>query len=188
MTNVIASVFVSLDGVMEAPGPAHGVDFAGWTMPYGSPDLYKITGEELFGAKALLLGRVTYEGFAAAWPGRTDEAGFADRMNSMPKYVVTSSTAKLEWTNSHRVDTDLKTSIAKLEREADGDLLVAGSARLVQGLLAADLLDELKLMIYPVVIGRGQRLLDGVSAKLSLVESRGLGDVIYARYRRTTSK
>ncbi len=140
--------------------------------------------KETFDSEALLLGRVTYEGFAAAWPERDGE--FADKFNSMPKYVVSSTLKDPEWTNSHVLSGDLVEDIAKLKGEIGGDIVVHGSATLVQGLLEHDLVDELRLMVFPVVLGSGKRLFGPGSKKpLKLAESRAAGNgvliLIYER-------
>jgi dihydrofolate reductase len=127
-------------------------------------------------AEALLLGRVTYEGFAAAWPSRDGE--FADKFNSMPKYVVSSTLSDPEWNNTTVLAGEVVEDVAKLKRDQDGDIVVHGSARLVQALVEHDLVDELRLMVYPVVLGTGKRLFDETSDKkrLRLVDSKIVGD------------
>jgi dihydrofolate reductase len=122
---------------------------------------YKL--DETMEHDALLLGRVTYEGFAAAWPGMTDEVGFADKMNSMPKYVVSSTLERADWNNSTVLRGDLAEEVRGLKEQPGGDILVAGSASMVRGLIAHDLVDELRLMVFPIVLGSGKRLFDGVS-------------------------
>jgi dihydrofolate reductase len=177
MTRLIVTEFVSADGVMEDPGGVEGFEHGGWALemdrgPEG--DRFKL--EETFAAEAMLLGRRTYEGFAAAWPGRSDEAGFADKMNSMPKYVVSSTLTDPEWTNSHVVGSDLPAAVAHVEERTQGDVLVAGSAQLVQGLTDHDLVDEYRLMVFPVLLGRGKRLFaDGSRRDLRLTDHRMVG-------------
>jgi dihydrofolate reductase len=124
----------------------------------------------------LLLGRVTYEGFAEAWPSRKGE--FADKFNTMPKYVVSSTLDEPEWNNSTVLKGDLAEEVAKLKEEQDGDIVVHGSARLVQALIDEDLVDELRLMVFPVVLGSGKRLFGETSDKkpLRLVDSKTVGD------------
>jgi dihydrofolate reductase len=159
MGKLVVSEFVTLDGVIEDPGGAEGFDRGGWALSFdrgADGDAFKF--EELMSAEAMLLGRVTYEGFAAAWPDRTDEAGFADKMNSMPKYVVSSTLHDPAWRNSTVIAGDVAQSIATLKGQLDGDLLVAGSARLVEALVEHELVDELRLMVFPVVLGAGKRL------------------------------
>ena len=166
MGRIVATEFVSLDGVMEDPGGAEGFTHGGWTFRFdrgAEGDRFKL--DELDGAEAQLLGRVTYEAFAGAWPTRRDEQGFADRMNSMPKYVV-STTLRDEdatWQNTTVVRGDVVREIAALKERVQGDLLVAGSARLVQTLVEHRLLDEIRLMVFPIVLGTGRRLFGNVS-------------------------
>jgi dihydrofolate reductase len=179
MGKIVVTEFVSLDGVMEDPGGAEDYRHGGWTFEFDrGEEGNKFKLEEIFEAEAQLLGRVTYEGFAAAWPEREDPGGFAERMNSMPKYVVSSTLREASWNNTTILGGELPDEIAKLHREIDGTILVAGSAQLVQGLLEHDLIDELRLMVFPVVLGDGKRLFGGVSAKkpLRLTDSKVVGD------------
>ncbi len=181
MGKIVVTEFVSLDGVIEAPGGGEDYRHAGWTFEIDrgkEGDAFKL--DELREAEVQLLGRVTYEGFAAAWPTIEDEAGFAEKMNGMPKYVVSSTLAEAEWENSTILSGDVAEEVAKLKREIEGVILVAGSARLVQALVEHDLVDELRLMVFPVMLGEGKRLFGDVSEKkpLRLVGSRGLGDGI----------
>lgn len=158
MGKIVATEFVSLDGVFEAPGGGE-YEHAGWTFRFNrgeDGDKFKL--DELTAADAQLLGRVTYEGFAQAWPSMTDEVGFADKMNNMPKYVVSSTLKKAEWNNSTIIG---MSDVAGLRDRYDGDILVAGSGQLVRGLMDAGLLGELRLMVLPVVLGTGARLFDG---------------------------
>jgi dihydrofolate reductase len=187
MGKVVVSEFVTLDGVMEDPGGGETFEHGGWAFKFDRGDegnMFKY--EELMSADALLLGRVTYEGFAAAWPSRTDEVGFADKMNTMPKYVVSSTLQDLTWDNSTRIDGDVAGEVAKLKEQVAGEILVAGSATLVRTLIENDLVDELRLMVFPTVLGGGKRLFgDSASAKaFRLIESRAVGDagVIILRY------
>ena len=187
MGRIVATEFVSIDGVMEDPGGAEGFRHGGWSfeIPRGEDgDRFKL--EETSDSKALLLGRVTYEGFAEAWPQREGE--FADKFNNMPKYVVSSTLRSPQWTNTTVLSgADLTQEITALKQQLDGDIVVHGSARLVGSLIDADLLDELRLMVYPVVLGSGRRLLEGASDKtrLSLTESKIVGDgvaiLVYGR-------
>jgi len=179
MGKIVVTEFVSLDGVMEDPGGAEDYRHGGWTFEFDrGEEGNKFKLDELFEAEAQLLGRVTYEGFAAAWPEREDPGGFAERMNSMPKYVVSSTLSEASWHNTTILDGDLPDAIAKLHREIDGTILVAGSAQLVQGLLEHNLIDELRLMVFPVVLGEGKRLFGDVSAKkpMRLTDSKVVGD------------
>jgi dihydrofolate reductase len=181
MGKIVVTEFVSLDGVIEAPGGGEDYKHAGWTFEIErgeEGDKFKL--DELVEAEAQLLGRVTYEGFAAAWPTIEDGAGFAEKMNSMPKYVVSSTLQEASWENTTILSGDLADEAAKLRREVDGVILVAGSAQLVQGLLEHDLVDELRLMVFPVLLGEGKRLFGDVSEKkpLRLTDSKTLGDGI----------
>jgi dihydrofolate reductase len=181
MGRIVVTEFVSLDGVMEAPGGGEDYRHGGWTFEINrgeEGDKFKL--DEVFEADAQLLGRVTYEGFAAAWPSMTDEVGFAEKMNSMPKYVVSSTLAEAEWNNSTVLGGDVAEEVSKLKQGVDGVILVAGSARLVQALVEHDLVDELRLMVFPVVLGIGKRLFGETSDKkpLRLVDSKTVGDGI----------
>jgi dihydrofolate reductase len=181
MGKIVVTEFVSLDGVMEDPGGAEDYRHGGWTFEIDrGPEGDKFKLGELDKAEAQLLGRVTYEGFAAAWPAIEDEHGFAEKMNSMPKYVVSSTLGEASWNNSTILSGDLADGVAKLHREIDGEILVVGSAQLVQGLLERDLVDELRLMVFPVVLGEGKRLFGDVTNKkpLRLLDSKTLGDGI----------
>jgi len=187
MGKLVVSEFITLDGVIDDPGGAEEFDRGGWAFQFergAEGDKFKL--DETLGAEALLLGRVTYEGFAAAWPSRTDEVGFADKMNTMPKYVVSSTLQDLTWDNSTRIDGDVAEEVAKLKEQVAGEILVAGSATLVRTLIENDLVDELRLMVFPTVLGGGKRLFgDSASAKaFRLIESRAVGDagVVILRY------
>jgi dihydrofolate reductase len=184
---VVVSQFVSVDGVIEDPGGAEGWDRGGWAFQFErgeEGDKFKL--DEVMAASALLLGRVTYEGFAAAWPSREGE--FADKFNGMPKYVVSTTLKDPEWRNTTVIGTDLATEISQLKEREEGDILVNGSAQLVRGLLVGDLVDEYRLMVFPLLLGGGKRLFeDGrSSAPLRLVESRPVGSdgVLIATYER----
>jgi dihydrofolate reductase len=186
MATIIVTEFISLDGVMEDPGGAEGFKHGGWTfeIPRGDEgDQFKL--DETMDTTALLLGRKTYEGFAAAWPSREGE--FADRFNSMPKYVVSSTLQSPEWNNTTVLNGDLADEIGKLKREQDGNIVVHGSAQLAQALIDKDLVDELRLMVFPVVLGTGKRLFGetGDKKRLELADSRTVGDgVAILVYRR----
>jgi dihydrofolate reductase len=177
MGRIIVTEFVSVDGVMEAPGPVEDFRHRGWTFEFNrgvEGDRFKL--EETNASEALLLGRVTYEGFADAWPSR--EGDFADKFNSMPKYVVSSTLENPTWTNTTVLRGDTVEEAARLKRELDGDIVVHGSARLAQTLIEHDLVDELRLMVFPVVLGEGKRLFGKTSDKkpLQLAETRTVGD------------
>ena len=177
MGRIVVTEFVSLDGVMEDPGGSENFAQGGWSFKISrgdEGDKFKL--DETFASEALLLGRVTYEGFAEAWPSRDGE--FADKFNNMPKYVVSSTLSEPEWNNSTVLKGDLVEEVRKLKQDQDGDIVVHGSARLVQTLIEHDLVDELRLMVYPVVLGSGKRLFGETSDKkpLRLVESKVVGD------------
>ena len=179
MRKLIVSEFVTLDGVMDDPGGAEGFDRGGWAFKFErGPDGDAFKADEVFGSDALLLGRRTYEGFAAAWPERTDEAGFADRMNSMAKYVVSGTLERADWNNTTVIGGDLD-DVRALKSQDGGDILVAGSGRLVAGLVQHDLVDEYRLMVFPIILGRGRRLFpeSDTTADLELVEARPSADV-----------
>jgi dihydrofolate reductase len=179
MGKIVVTEFVSADGVMEAPGGGEDFKYAGWSFEIERGDEgNKFKLDETMASEALLLGRVTYEGFAAAWPDREDEAGFADKFNSMPKYVVSSTLTDPEWNNSTVISGDLAEEIAKLKDQHDGDIVVHGSAQLVHWLLDNDLVDQLNLMVFPVVLGTGKRVFGETSDKktLSLKDSQIVGD------------
>jgi dihydrofolate reductase len=174
---IVVTEFVSLDGVIEAPGGGEDFRYAGWSFEINrGEEGEKFKLDETMSSEALLLGRVTYEGFAAAWPSRKGE--FADKFNSMPKYVVSSTLEEPAWTNTTVLKGDVAEQVAKLKDELDGDIVVHGSVRLVQTLLEHDLVDELRLMLFPVVLGTGKRLFGETSAKkpLRLVDSKVVGD------------
>lgn len=165
MGKIVVTEFISLDGVVEDPGGAEDFEHGGWTFEIDrGPEGDKFKLDELADAEAQLLGRKTYEGFAAAWPTMEDEAGFAEKMNSMPKYVYSTTLRSADWNNSTIVSGDFAEAMRKLKDETDGSLLVAGSIALVQGLFENDLVDELRLVLFPVVLGSGKRLF-GPSAK-----------------------
>jgi len=177
MGKIVVTEFVSLDGVMEDPGGSENFAQGGWSFKISrgdEGDKFKL--DEAFASEALLLGRVTYEGFAEAWPSRDGE--FADKFNNMPKYVVSSTLDEPEWNNSTVLKGDVVEEVRKLKEEQDGDIVVHGSARLVQTLIEHDLVDELRLMVYPVVLGSGKRLFGDTSdgKPLRLVESKVVGD------------
>jgi len=156
MSKLIVTEFVTLDGVMEAPGGEPSHPHSGWVMDYISPEQEQYKLEEVLEAESHLLGRVTYESFAGAWPER--EGPFADKVNSMPKYVVSSTLSEpLEWNNSTVIQGDVAEEVGKLKQQDGGPILVAGSATLVHSLIENDLVDELRLMVFPVMIGGGKR-------------------------------
>lgn len=179
MGRIVVTEFVSLDGVMQAPGGGEDYEHAGWTFAVSrgeEGDKFKL--DEALAAEALLLGRVTYEGFAAAWPSM--EGAFADKFNSMPKYVVSSTIQDPAWNNSTVLNGDVVEEVSKLRQSPGGDIVVHGSAQLVQTLLEHDLIDELRLMVFPVTLGSGKRLFGNSKQKkpLQLTDSRTVGDGI----------
>ncbi len=166
MRKLIVTEFLSLDGVMENPG---------WTFPYWNDQIAQFKAAETSANEALLLGRVTYEGFAAAWPQRGDEDPGAAYFNGTRKYVVSSTLDTLEWNNSVLIEGDPIAAITKLKQEDGPDLVVHGSAMLAQALIEHKLVDQLRLLVYPVVLGEGKRLFgEGTRATLELVEARAL--------------
>lgn len=176
MSRVVVTEYVTLDGVMEDPGGGDNTEHGGWSFRFWNDEAAKFKFDELFASDALLLGRVTYEGFAKAWPTVTDEAGFADRMNSLPKYVVSTTLDNAEWNNSTIIREHVAETVEQLKRQPGQDILVAGSRKLVQTLMLHDLVDEYRLMTHPVVLGSGKRLFDegSVMKTLKLVEARPL--------------
>src|SRR3954452_16424136 len=160
MGKITVAEFVSLDGVMEDPGGAEGYKHGGWTFKYPDDEGMKFKFDELMEHDAHLLGRVTYDGFSKAWPDMKDDAGFADKMNGMPKYVVSSTLQEATWNNSAILRGDVAEEVRKLKEEPGDQILVGGSAQLVQALVRNDLVDEFRLMVFPVVLGSGKRLFD----------------------------
>jgi dihydrofolate reductase len=175
---LVMSQFVTLDGVMEAPGGGEAFERGGWAFQFDrGPEGNQFKLDEVMKADALLLGRVTYEGFAQAWPSRTDEVGFADKMNSMPKFVVSTTLEKAGWNNSTLIRGNVAEEVSRLKQQPGGDVLVNGSRMLVHTLMEHDLIDEYRLMVFPVVLGGGKRLF-GDGAKLSalrLVQAMPVG-------------
>ena len=179
MSRIVVSQFVTVDGVVEDPGGAESFEHGGWAFQFErGPDGDKFKLDELMGSDALLLGRVTYEGFAAAWPSREGE--FADKFNTMPKYVVSSTLDNPEWNNSTVIGLD---DLSGLRDRHEGDILVNGSVQLVQALVARGLVDEYRLMVFPVILGSGKKLFadDGVRQALNVLESRPVGEVVILR-------
>jgi dihydrofolate reductase len=167
MAKLVVSQFISVDGVVEDPGGSEGWDRGGWAFKYErGPEGDKFKLDELMAADALLLGRVTFEGFAEAWPSRTDE--FADKFNGMAKYVVSSTLSAPEWNNSHVISGDVAGEVARLKEKPGGDLLVNGSVQLCRTLIEAGLVDELRLMVFPLVLGAGKKLFSDTSAAVPL--------------------
>ena len=177
MGRIVVTEFISLDGVVEDPGGSEDFKYGGWSFEFSrgeEGDKFKL--DEAFEAEALLLGRVTYEGFAEAWPTRSGE--FADRFNSMRKYVVSSTLESPAWNNSTVIKGDITKAVTELCEQREGNIVVHGSVQLVQYLLEHNLVDELRLMVFPVVLGSGKGLFGETSDKkvLELVESKTVGD------------
>ena len=177
MGRIVVTEYISVDGVVEAPSGTESFERVGWTDAFNrGPEGDKFKLDETMRSDALLLGRITYESFAGAWPSRDGE--FADKFNTMPKYVVSSTLQNPEWNNTTVLSGDLAEEVSKLRDEIDGDIVVAGSAQLVQGLIDEGLVDELRLMVFPVVLGAGKRLFGETSDKhsLKLTSSQFVGD------------
>jgi dihydrofolate reductase len=174
---------------MEDPGGAEKFEFGGWTMAYWNDEVAKFKQDELVASDALLLGRVTYEGFAAAWPSMADEGGFAAKMNTIRKYVVSSTLDKADWNNSTIITGDLVDAIADLKSQPGDDILVGGSATLVRSLARHRLVDEFRLAVYPVVLGHGKRLFaDAGHTGLELVDHQPTSTgVVLLSYKPTAS-
>jgi dihydrofolate reductase len=177
MGRIAITEFITLDGVVEDPGGVEGFKHGGWSFKISrgaEGDKFKL--DETLATEALLLGRCTYEGFAAAWPSRTGE--FADRFNAMPKYVFSSTLENPTWNNTTVLRGDLATAVAKLKSAHRGDIVVHGSAQLAQALLENDLADEVRLMLFPLVLGAGKRLFAATSDKkpMRLAANKTVGD------------
>jgi dihydrofolate reductase len=191
MGKLVVSSFVTVDGVMEDPGGAEKFERGGWAFRFdrgAEGDKFKL--DEVIQAEALLLGRVTYEGFAAAWPSRTDEVGFADKMNSMPKYVVSSTLSSAGWKNSTLLGGDVAQEAARLKQQLSGEILVNGSGRLVGTLMEHDLIDEYRLMVFPVILGAGKRLFpaDIDALALTLADTKAVGECLILIYEPATAE
>ena len=168
MRKLVVSEFITLDGVMEDPGGAEDFKYGGWSLQFFNDEYLQYKYNELFGSGALLLGRITYQVFAEAWPSRTDPDGFADYMNSMPKFVVSGTLSSLGWKNSKLISGNLATAVKKLKQEEGKDILVTGSGQLVRSLMQLDLVDEYRLMVHPIVLGTGKKLFNGMSTRRTL--------------------
>jgi dihydrofolate reductase len=188
MGNIVVTEFISLDGVIEDPGGAEDFEHGGWTFQFNAgPEFEPFKSEELRASDAQLLGRVTYDGFAKAWPTMEGTGEFGEKMNSMPKYVVSTTLQNPEWNNTTVISDDVVAQVRGLKDRYPGDILVAGSARLVQWLIDNDLVDELRLMVFPILLGTGKRLFADTSEvrRLQLAEVKQLGDgVTILTYRR----
>jgi len=174
MRKIIASEYVTVDGVMEDPGGAEGFKYGGWSFQYWSDEAAKYKYDELFASDALLLGRVTYQGFAAAWPTMKDTGEFGERMNSLPKYVVSTTLEKTEWNNSTIIKENVMEELARLKAMPGQDILIGGSGDLAHSLMQHNLIDEYRLMVYPVVLGSGKRFFKerADALKLQLVDTK----------------
>ncbi len=183
MAKVIVSQFMTIDGVVEDPGGSENFDRGGWAFQFDrGPEGDKFKLDEVMAAEALLLGRTTYEGFAEAWPSREGE--FADKFNNMPKYVVSTTLEDPNWNNSTVIKDDVAGAVEKLREQDGGDVLVNGSVQLVQTLVEHGLVDEYRLMVFPVVLGSGKRLFGDTSepAGLKLVDSKAAGETMILIY------
>jgi len=187
MGNIVVSEFVSLDGVMEDPGGAEGTRHGGWTFQFGSPEQEQFKASELAKAGALLLGRRTYQGFAAAWPTMEGTGWYGEKINSMPKYVVstTLSDAEATW-NATFMKGDLAEQLPIIKQKVENDLLIFGSGQMVHALIAQNLIDEYRLMVFPVILGAGKRIFPegDEMTTLKLVESKPFASgVVVLTYR-----
>ena len=183
MGKVVVSQFISLDGVVEDPGGSESWERGGWAFQFDRGDggnRFKL--DEVMASEALLLGRVTYEGFADAWPSRTGE--FADKFNGMPKYVVSTTMKDPEWNNSTVIADDVPAAVAKLKQEIDGDILVNGSVQLVQALAENGLVDEYRFMVFPTVLGGGKHMFGETPAAtaMKLVDGKPAGETFILVY------
>lgn len=187
MGKIVVTEFITLDGIIEDPGGAEGTPNGGWSFRSPAPDAEQFKFEELLAADVQLMGRVTYEGFAAAWPAMEETTGeFGKRMNSMPKVVVSTTLTDPAWKNTTVISGDVAAEVARLKARYEGDVLVPASATLVDTLREHDLVDEYRLMVHPVVLGSGKRLFkDGAAGtELALTDSRNVGpDVLLLIYR-----
>ena len=176
MSRIVVSQFVSVDGVIEDPVGMEELGRGDWTRASSGPEGGQYKVDEIMAAAAMLFGRRTYESYAAAWPGRDGE--YADKLNGMPKYVVSSTLSDPEWRNTTVLQGDAASAVGELKEQVDGDLLVQGSAQLTYALMEHDLVDEWRLMIFPIVVGAGKRFFGdpGQAVDLRLVESRAVGE------------
>jgi dihydrofolate reductase len=188
MTSIVVSEFITLDGVMEAPGGEPGHPYSGWVFDFIGDEQLRYKLDEVLEAESLLIGRVTYESFAGAWPGRSGE--FADKMNAMPKHVVSTTLKNPEWHNSAVISADVVGEISRLKERAGGPILVAGSCTLVHTLMEHNLIDEYRLMIFPVLLGSGRRLFPETRTKtmLRLVDTRPFSSGVVVHTYHPTSR
>jgi dihydrofolate reductase len=183
MGKVVVSQFISVDGVVEDPGGSESWERGGWAFQFDRGDegnQFKL--DEVMASEALLLGRVTYEGFAEAWPSRSGD--FADKFNGMPKYVVSTTLNDPEWNNSTVIADDVPAAVTKLKQDIDGDILVNGSVQLVQALADNGLVDEYRFMVFPTVLGAGKRMFGETpaAAALKLVDAKPAGETFILIY------
>jgi|SRR5262245_19820228 len=175
MRRLVWAEYISIDGVVEDPA---------WTRPFWNDEIARVQKDLLFRSDALLLGRVTYESFAAAWPAITDTSGFADRMNRLPKHVASRTLENPTW-NATVIQGDVADAVSRLKRESAGDLLLYGSGTVAQTLVEHDLIDELRLMVHPVIVGRGKRLFanGSMTKTLRLLDTTPIGSgIVMTRY------
>jgi dihydrofolate reductase len=190
MRKVIASEYVTLDGIMEDPGGGEGTGYGGWSFQFWSEESAKFKFDELFASDGLLLGRKTYQGFAAAWPTMPGTGEYGERMNSLPKYVISTTLDKLEW-NASLIKGPLAEEISRLKQQPGQDLLIFGSGELVHTLAQQCLIDEYRLMVHPIVVGGGKRLFREGSKKtaLKLVETKTFSSgIVVLTYQPAQSK
>lgn len=175
MRKVVVSEFITLDGVFEDPGGAEGTKHGGWGRD-SDPESGKFKYDELFSSDALLLGRKTYEEFASAWPTMEGTGDFGERMNSIPKYVVSATLEKAEWENSSIIKDGVAEAVRTLKNQPGNDILVFGSSQLISSLMKGGLVDEYRLMIYPIIVGTGKHLFEGApKTKLKLLDTKKFG-------------
>ena len=182
---IVVTEYISLDGVVQDPVGMEGSGLGDWTGPFTrGPEGDKFKHEELFASDALIFGRVTYDGFAAVWPTVKDGAGFADRMNSLPKYVASNTLKSASWSNTTVWAGDLVAEVRGLKETQGGEILIYGSASVVHELMPHRLIDEYRLMVYPTVLGRGKRLFpDDVKSMMTLAECKQFGGgIVLLRY------
>jgi dihydrofolate reductase len=189
MRKLIVSEFISLDGVIDDPGGGDKTPRGGWTFQYDQgPEGGQFKYDELFASDALLLGRITYEGFAAAWPNMPDTGDFGEQMNGMKKYVVSTTLKKADWNNSAIISKNVMEEVAALKKQPGKNINIYGSGQLVSSLTKHNLIDEYWLMVFPIVLGAGKKLFrDGSEAKLKLAETKTLGSgIILLKYEPAT--
>ncbi len=183
MRKISVGLFISLDGVVQGPGPSDDFEYAGWTMPYFSDDVIGVISGNMANADTLLLGRVTYQGFKSSFENQSDP--MADYLNNVPKFVASTTLASADWRNSTLIRSNVADEVAKIKQQPGRDIAISGSITLVQSLMQRGLVDEYSLLVYPVVLGTGKRLFpDGFRTDLELVESKPLSlGVVNLTYR-----